>query len=163
MFSFMPVSCPDCAASMPDSAAYCPGCGRPMQEIERARGKVGAMPEPIAGALAYFTFIPAVIFLLVEPYKKNRFVRFHSFQCLGAFLVVLIVAAIMRIAAALIGLIPLLGPLFVVLLSVILAFGFFMLWLLMLVKALQGEWFKLPFIGDHAERQATSAFGGRSI
>ena len=32
--------------------------------------------------LAYFTIIPAIIFLLIEPYNRNRFVRFHSFQCL---------------------------------------------------------------------------------
>jgi uncharacterized membrane protein len=125
-----------------------------MSEIERAHGRVGAMPEPIAGALAYFTFVPAVIFLLVEPYKKNRFVRFHSFQCIGVFLAFVILAAVTRIAAVVFGLIPLLGPLFIVLLSVILGLGFFILWLVLLVKALQGEMFKLPLIGDYAERQA---------
>jgi hypothetical protein len=36
----------------------------------------------VAGMLAYFTIIPAIIFLLIEPYNRNRFVRFHSFQCL---------------------------------------------------------------------------------
>jgi uncharacterized membrane protein len=125
-----------------------------MRETERARGRVGAMPETVAGALSYFTFVPAVIFLLIEPYKRNRFVRFHSFQCIGLFLSMLIVAAVMRIAAALIGLIPLLGPLLLVLVSVILSFGCFILWLLLLVKALQGEMFKLPLIGDYAESHA---------
>lgn len=141
---------------MPESAAYCPGCGRAMQEVERARGRVGAMPEPIAGALAYCTFIPAVVFLLVDPYKKNRFVRFHSFQCIGLFLFMAILAAVMRIAAALIGLIPMLGPLLLVLISVVLSFGFFVLWLLLVVKALQGETFQLPLIGGYAEIQASN-------
>ena len=40
------------------------------------------MAENVAGMLAYFTIIPAIIFLLIEPYNRNRFVRFHSFQCL---------------------------------------------------------------------------------
>ncbi len=133
---------------MPDSAAYCPGCGRAMREVERAHGSVGAMPEAIAGALAYFTFVPAVIFLLVEPYKKNRFVRFHSLQCIGVFLAFVIVAAVIRITAAV------LGPLLIILLAVILGLGFFILWLVLLVKALQGEMFKLPLIGDYAERRA---------
>lgn len=141
---------------MPESAAYCPGCGRAMQEVERAHGRVGAMPETIAGALAYFTFIPAVIFLLVDPYKKNRFVRFHSFQCIGLFLFMAILAAVLRIAAALIGLIPMLGPLLLVLISVVLSFGFFILWVLLVVKALQGEMLNLPLIGDYAERQAVN-------
>jgi hypothetical protein len=26
--------------------------------------------------------LPAIFFLLLEPYNKNRFVRFHSFQCI---------------------------------------------------------------------------------
>jgi uncharacterized membrane protein len=62
----------------------------------------------------------------------------------------------MRIAAALIGLIPMLGPLILVLISVVLSFGFFILWLLLVVKALQGDMFELPLIGDYSERQAGS-------
>ena len=60
---------------------FCPACGRPMHERARAR-PVGALPENVAGALAYFTFIPAIVFLSRPPYKKNRFLRFHSLQCL---------------------------------------------------------------------------------
>jgi uncharacterized membrane protein len=33
-----------------------------------------------AGAFAYFTFIPAVIFLLVAPYNQKPFIRFHAWQ-----------------------------------------------------------------------------------
>ena len=33
-----------------------------------------------AGALAYVTIVPAIIFLLIEPYNKNSSVRFHSWQ-----------------------------------------------------------------------------------
>ena len=40
------------------------------------------MTDNVAGMLAYVTIIPAIIFLVMEPYNKNRFVRFHSFQCL---------------------------------------------------------------------------------
>lgn len=36
----------------------------------------------MAGALAYLTIIPAIVFLVAEPYKRDRFVRFHAFQCL---------------------------------------------------------------------------------
>ena len=32
--------------------------------------------------LAYFTFIPAVILLFVEPHNKNRYIRFHALQCI---------------------------------------------------------------------------------
>ena len=59
-----------------------PGTAEAAPIVERAQGKVGFLTENLAGALAYLTFIPAVVFLVVEPYKKNRFVRFHSVQCL---------------------------------------------------------------------------------
>src|SRR5437016_5100942 len=42
----------------------------------------GGLAENVAGMLAYVTFIPAIIFLLLEPYSRNRFIRFHSFQCI---------------------------------------------------------------------------------
>jgi len=32
--------------------------------------------------LGYVTIIPAIVFLLIAPYNKSRFVRFHSFQCI---------------------------------------------------------------------------------
>ena len=47
-----------------------------------------ATPQPVqsglsnnaAGALAYVTIIPAIIFLIIEPYNRNSFVRFHAWQ-----------------------------------------------------------------------------------
>src|SRR5215469_7644976 len=90
-------SCSACSAQMPDTAAFCPECGRSMPSTERALGKVGALPENIAGALAYFTFVPAIVFLLVDPYRKNRFVRFHAVQCLLVWLVGAVVALALRV------------------------------------------------------------------
>src|SRR5271169_1620340 len=102
----MSISCPQCASSMPDTAAYCPGCGRAMSLGERAQGTVGALPETVAGAIAYF-FLPAIVFLLVEPYSKNRFVRFHSFQCLGLFLVGVVLGATLRVLGFMLFFVPL--------------------------------------------------------
>ena len=150
---FMSISCPQCAVSMPDAAAYCPGCGRAMLSAARAHGTVGALPETLAGALAYFTFIPAIVFLFVEPYSKNRFVRFHSFQCLGLWLVAVVVGALLRVVGFLVFFIPVLGHLLVWLASMVVSLAFFAIWAVLVVKALQGEMFKLPVVGDFAERQ----------
>ncbi len=152
----MSIACPKCTFAMPDDAAYCPGCGRSMRPVERATGTVGALPENIAGALAYF-LIPAVVFLLVEPYSRNRFVRFHSFQCIAVYAAAAIVGAVLRILAFTVFFIPLLGPLVVGLVSMIVGLGWFVLWVVLVVKALQGEMFKLPVAGDFAERQAGAA------
>jgi uncharacterized membrane protein len=145
---------------MPETAAFCPGCGRgmqsPTQSAERFQGNVGALPETIAGALAYCTIVPAIVFLLVEPYSKNRFVRFHSFQCVGLWLAALVVGAALRVAGFLLFFIPLLGHLSVFLLAMVVSLGFFVIWVVLIVKALQGEMFKLPVIGDFAEQQTTT-------
>jgi uncharacterized membrane protein len=151
----MSISCPDCAAQMPDTAAYCPGCGRVMRPVERARGTVGALPENLAGALAYCTIIPAIVFLFVEPYSKNRFVRFHSLQCLGLSLVTLIVGALLRVVGFILFFVPGLGHLLIWLLSMVVTLAFFAVWVVLVVKALQGEMFKLPVLGDFAEQQTT--------
>jgi uncharacterized membrane protein len=148
----MPISCPDCAAEMPDAASYCPGCGRAMRPVERARGMVGALPETLAGALAYF-LLPAIVFLFVEPYKGNRFVRFHSFQCLGFFLASVVVVAALRIVGFVLFYVPVIGHPLVWLVSMIIGLALFTIWIVLIVKALQGEIFKLPLLGDVAERQ----------
>ncbi|MFZ0290111.1 MAG: hypothetical protein WBV26_13500 [Candidatus Sulfotelmatobacter sp.] len=152
----MSISCPECAASMPDAAAFCPGCGRAMRPVERVQGKVGALPQTIAGALAYCTIIPAIIFLLVEPYNKNRFVRFHSFQCIGLWLAGLVIGAALRAVGFVLFFVPVVGQLLVLLVSMVVGIGFFVIWLVLVVKALQGERFRLPLVGDFAEQQAAA-------
>ena len=152
----MSISCPQCAASMPDTAAFCPGCGRRMHPVEQVQGAVGVLPRTVAGALAYCTIIPAIVFLVVDPYSKDRFVRFHSFQCIGLWLAGLVIGAALRVAGFLLYFIPVMGHLLVVLVSMVVILGFFVIWVVLLVKALQGESFKLPFIGDYAEQQSAA-------
>jgi uncharacterized membrane protein len=122
--------------------------------IERVRGNVGALPRTIAGALAYCTLIPAIVFLMAEPFKKDRFIRLHSFQSIGMFLVVCFSAAVLRIAGALLGFIPMVGPLLAVLLWMTMGLAVFILWIVLVVKALQGEMFQLPLLGKMAEQFA---------
>ena len=97
-----------------------------------------------AGALAYITIIPAILFLILEPYNKRPFVRFNAFQCLC-------LAATGFVLSFISGVIPILGwfilaPLvgLTMLISVILC----------IVKAYSGTLFKLPFIGNVAENLA---------
>ncbi len=158
----MPISCPDCSAQMPDSAAFCPGCGRPMQSLDRAQEKIGVLSENLAGALAYFTFIPATAFLLRQPYSKNRFVRFQCLQCLFLTLVCLLLGVGLKLASPILFLVPLVGPLFVSLVSIVGALAAFVVWLVLVVKAFQGEIFKLPLLGELAEQQANLIPGQHS-
>lgn len=148
----MSISCPHCAASMPETAAFCPGCGRPMQP--GAHGKVGAFPENIAGALAYITLLPAIVFLILAPYNRNRFVRFHSFQCLLLWVAAGLAAIAVKVVGLVLLIIPVLGHLLVVLLSMVIVIAVVLVWLVLVVKALQGEAFKIPLLGEFAEQLA---------
>jgi uncharacterized membrane protein len=147
-------SCPHCDSRMPETAGFCPGCGRPMKATVSAQGKVGGLPESVAGAIAYFTFIPAIIFLLVEPYRRNRFVRFHSVQCLLMCAAAAVAAAVLRLASLVLFIIPVLGPLLVVLLDMLAILAFLLIWLVLVVKALQGHALSLPVLGEFADRYA---------
>ena len=157
----LPLACPDCAARMPETAVFCPGCGRSMQAATQAQGNVaqgnvGPLPENIAGALAYLTFIPAVVFLFLEPYKKNRFVRFHSIQSILFCVATTLVAFALKLGGLLLFIIPVVGPLALILISVFLGLAAFVIWLVLVAKALQGETFKLPALGDFAKQNADS-------
>ena len=96
--------------------------------------------------LAYWV-LPAVVFLVVRPFKRSRFVRFHSIQCL------LTVAAlvVLQLALALLGKAM---PLLVLSLYGLLILAELTLWLLLLYKAYRYETFKLPVVGDLAEKWA---------
>jgi uncharacterized membrane protein len=106
------------------------------------------LSENAAGALAYVTVIPAIIFLLVEPYNKNPYIKFHAWQsvffsiaCVGLWVLDIILAMIPIIgwiAMAIIGL------------------GVIVLWIVLVMKALSGNKFMLPVIGALAEKQANS-------
>lgn len=165
----LPLACPDCAAQMPETAAFCPGCGRSMtsagripgrsgdfasaqeQERPRAQGRVGALPENVAGAIAYVTCVPAIVWLLVEPYNRNRFVRFHSLQSLVLWAAGILVWIALRLSGLVLFRVPMLGPLLIALLWGMVVLAVVLVWLVLLVKALQGEMFELPLLGRFAD------------
>ncbi len=141
--------CTNCGNSIDDAATFCPKCGSASGTVSGG-GAVAAPPaaaggltDNVAGMLAYITIIPAIIFLVVAPYNQNRFIRFHSFQNIF-FCVALIVLHIALMF------IPFVGWALNMLLS-LLALA---LWIILLLKAYQGQKWKLPVIGDMAEKQA---------
>jgi uncharacterized membrane protein len=138
---------------MPDDSAFCPGCGHGLG-ASPPLGTTGGISDNIAGALAYVTIIPAIVFLLVEPFKRNRFIRFHSFQCVFLVLAAFVLGLALKFGLAVLILVPVLGQLMVLLISMVISIGCLILWIVLIVKALQGEMFKIPFVGDLAQKQA---------
>lgn len=118
---------------------------------------MGSLPETVIAAFAYMTFLPAILFLVLEPYKRNMLVRYHSIQCLLFWVALVGVAAAVKIAALVVGFIPVAGPLFAVLITVTAGLATFLVWVVLVIKALQGERFKLPLLGNIADRYAELA------
>jgi uncharacterized membrane protein len=100
------------------------------------------LSDNVAGALAYITIIPAIVFLVLEPYSRNSFIRFHSFQCLALAACWICVSIIMAI--------PVLGWI----LGVVGLLVLFCAWILCIVKAFAGVRFKLPVIGNIVDNLA---------
>jgi uncharacterized membrane protein len=107
------------------------------------------LSDNAAGGLAYVTFIPAIIFLIVEPFNKNPYVRFHSWQSIFLSIAWIAVDVVLHI----IGRLPFIG-LFNLILWPVVGLLFFILWLIVMISAFNGKRFKLPIIGDLAEKQA---------
>jgi uncharacterized membrane protein len=99
----------------------------------------------IAAMLAYFV-IPAFIFLVMK--ETSRFVRFHSMQAIILWVTSILISIVLSVAAR----IPLIG-LLVLPIWMLVALGIFLVWVLCMIKAFQGEEFKLPIIGDIAVQQ----------
>src|SRR5579863_2588107 len=74
--------CTVCGAQTPDGSTVCPACSRSGAPAARPAAAVGGLSDNVAGMLAYFTIVPAIIFLVLEPYNRSRFIRFHAFQCI---------------------------------------------------------------------------------
>jgi uncharacterized membrane protein len=112
----------------------------------RASARSG-LSDNAAGALAYFTFIPAIIFLMTPPYNASSCVRFHAWQsiflCVAAFLVNVLLDMLTFVTLFM-------APFAWLARAVI--FFWMLLWLFCVIQALNGKRYKLPFIGDIAEK-----------
>jgi uncharacterized membrane protein len=149
--------CANCGVEMIAGAAFCPSCGKPIGPA--AAGPSGtAVASPgsqtnVTAALCYLAgLVTGILFLVLEPYRHDRFIRFHAWQSI--FLSLAWFAAYFLVLGLFLTILP--GMLWRLtwLLHAVLALGFFSLWLLLIYKAYNHEQFQLPIIGDLAKRQA---------
>jgi uncharacterized membrane protein len=104
------------------------------------------LEDRAVAAAAYLTLVPAAIILFLPAFRNHRFVRFHAWQSIllwGSFLVLTTAALFLsNVAAAMVFL------LFGILASLAMLF----LWIVLTLKAWQGERFELPLFGGLAAR-----------
>jgi len=112
------------------------------------------MDENVAAALCYIPII-GLIFLLIEPYNKNKTIRFHALQSLFYLAAWIVVGFALGIVGSilLVGMPSALWQLWMLISRLVeLAFLVGLVW--MAVKAFQRQRFVMPIIGPMAEKQA---------
>jgi uncharacterized membrane protein len=166
----MPIACGYCGATMPDISEFCPSCGRPVREgsffapeprAERddpTETSVEDVPQVVlppvpwgdrvVGAVAYLTFVPALAFIFLKQYQQRRFVRFHAFQSVFFWAAVVVLLLLGFLASTF-------GWLFIwLVIGAVVMLALFFAWAVLSIKALQGEWFELPWLGELAGQRA---------
>jgi uncharacterized membrane protein len=137
--------CSNCKAALPEGAQFCAQCGRPIEPFNPPAADSPltqpGIPANVAGGLCYF-FVLAIVFLVLEPYNRDRFVRFHAFQS-----IFFTIAAI--VATTIAGMIPLLN----ILLAPLVWAAAIAVWALLIIQAFMHRTWKLPVIGDFADKQ----------
>jgi uncharacterized membrane protein len=108
------------------------------------------LSDNAAGGLAYLTIMPAIVFLIIEPFKKSSFVRFHAWQSILFF----VACAVIDILVGLVqNIVP--SAAFLTLTVVQLVnLALFVVLIFIFVSAFNGKRVKLPIIGAMAEKQA---------
>ena len=171
------MQCPVCHAEVGSQNAFCNHCGAPLSATAGGAVPFESVPvgasvpppayagqpvvagtglsENAAAAIAYITIIPAIIFLVLEPYNRMPLVKFHSWQSIGLGVAAFLLEVIISICEMALHFIPGIFILFG-LVHLVIGVCLFLVWLFIILKASKGEWYKLPVIGDFAEKQARS-------
>jgi uncharacterized membrane protein len=162
--------CAKCGAQLNAGSGFCGACGAAAsgQSVTTTSGAAVApasspagtastgMTNNVAACLSYlFGWVTGLIFLLIEPYKNDRFVRFNAFQSIFLNVAVLAIWIGVFILSMIMGFITrglsifLMGPLMMIIwLGVVVAV------VVCMIKAYGNQEFKLPIIGDLAKKQA---------
>lgn len=113
------------------------------------------LEENMASALCYLlTILTGVLFLVLEPYSRNRTVRFHAFQAIFFGVGAIVTWVVVEIITIALTPIPFLGFMLSLILHLGVGLGLFILWLMLMYKAYNRERWVLPVIGPLAEKQA---------
>jgi uncharacterized membrane protein len=145
-------------ATMPDQKATTPDqkVAAPEQKPEKKatlpdlKATISGLSDNTAGGLAYITLFPAIFFLIIAPFKRSPYVRFHAWQSIF-FFIALVVLDIL--AGVFQDFVPSTTPLTSTVFQ-LLALAIFAVWLIVFIGAFNGKRIKLPLVGNLAERQA---------
>jgi len=144
--------CTKCGTMVADNVAFCPSCGTPQAAgvapaMAPAAGTQSGLSENVAGLLCYaLWWVTGLIFYFID---KRPFVRFHAAQSIvvfGGLMIIRIVLSMLFVAGGAAGLSVGFG-----LLTLVSILGV-VLWILLMIKAYQGEKFRIPLAADLADQ-----------
>jgi uncharacterized membrane protein len=159
--------CSNCGASLESGNNFCTSCGAAAASTASASSPSSipvvsaagtGISSNVAGLLCYvFGLITGIIFLVIEPYKRDPFVRFHAFQSIFFNLATIVFFIVWNIVQIMLSTLTH-GILSIILLPIdmLLGLGVFVYWLVLLIKAYNNQQYKIPVIGDLAEKQANA-------
>lgn len=164
-------ACTKCGATLAPAAVFCGSCGAPVvvtagsstpgagpvatYNSPSAAGSANSMASNVVALLCYVVCpITSIIFLVLEPYNKDKFVRFHAFQSLFLGIACIVISILLSIVKVVIGMVPVIGWLIDMLLWMAVWLGLLAAWIYAMVKAYNNEKYKLPLIGNIAAQQA---------
>ncbi|HEY2468273.1 MAG TPA: hypothetical protein VGI45_10620 [Terracidiphilus sp.] len=150
--------CQNCGRLLTENSSACPICATagPAAAVAAPAPAASGLQPNMAAALAYLAgFITGIIFLVIDPFKTDRFVRFHAFQSIFFNVAWIGLWIVWMIAGMVLGAVTK-GLFFLIELpiNVLLMIGGFCLWAFLMYCASQGKTFKLPVIGAIAAKQA---------
>jgi uncharacterized membrane protein len=165
--------CSKCGSQVAEGIKFCGNCGSPVDSGSKAPGVPGAPPPAsssagagqggmapnVAALLVYVPFcfvglVCAVLFgFVLEPYKQNRFIRFHVWQSLAVHAALLALSIGWMICAGILTIIHFPAVL-VIPLNMLIGVGGLVLMIVLMLKAYGNQTYKLPVVGDWAEKQA---------
>ena len=149
--------CAKCGAPSGAAAAGSAVPPPPGSTYTPAPAASAGIEENVAAALCYLLgVLTGILFLVIEPYNRNRLIRFHAFQSIFTWIAAIVVGVVLSIISYVFVAIPFIGWLIYILLWTIFSLGIFALWLFLMYKAYNRERFVLPVIGPLAEKQAQS-------
>jgi uncharacterized membrane protein len=160
--------CPGCGTQVADGTTFCPSCGKAISGASVGSGAAAApaqaavvaapssgLADNVAGLLCYSPvgLIADIIFLVTEPYKSNKFIRFHAFQSLY------LCAAMFALGISFMIINMVLGAIFfplvalAAILELVIWLGSLVLFVMMMIKAYGMQTPHLPIVGALADKQ----------
>jgi uncharacterized membrane protein len=121
-----------------------------MSDVNASGINVSGLSDNAAGGLSYITIIPAIVFLIVEPYKRSSYVRFHAWQSIFLYVAWAVVHILVQVVQ---NLVPTVVFLTLTLWQLV-DLAFFVVLVIVFISAFNGKRIVLPIVGGLAEKQA---------